>query len=253
MSKSHYQYNTGTNSTSGDSYVGCEFDHEDSKDFSNEEEGTSSQASSTMQHEDSKYFSDEEEGTSSQASSTMQHEDSKDFSNEEGTSSQASSTMQHSHIQISFASLEMNEETNPVATIPCDSEYLTESSDLILSTYMICGKTVRSSAGHFLSVRAVVEGSKITVLQRQRLIALSHIHVSAAYRSRIYENVDTPRSEPYFARETYVPRTCDVLLRSYGVSVTYLYSYGISLSYVRCINAYVLRTYDVCMAHEVYA
>ena len=31
-------------------------------------------------------------------------------------------------------------------------------------------------------------------------IALSHIHVSAAYRSRIYENVDTPRSEPYFAR-----------------------------------------------------
>ena len=42
------------------------------------------------------------------------------------------------------------------------------------------------------------------------LIALSHIHVSAAYRSRIYENDDTPRSEPYFARETYVPRTCDV-------------------------------------------
>ena len=42
------------------------------------------------------------------------------------------------------------------------------------------------------------------------VIALSHIHVSAAYRSRIYENVDTPRSEPYFARETYVPRTCDV-------------------------------------------
>ena len=45
---------------------------------------------------------------------------------------------------------------------------------------------------------------------RSILIALSHIHVSAAYRSRIYENVDTPRSEPYFARETYVPRTCDV-------------------------------------------
>ena len=42
------------------------------------------------------------------------------------------------------------------------------------------------------------------------LTALSHIHVSAAYRSRIYENVDTPRSEPYFARETYVPRMCDV-------------------------------------------
>ena len=41
------------------------------------------------------------------------------------------------------------------------------------------------------------------------------------------------------------------LLRSRGVSVTYLYSYGISLSYVRRINAYVLRTCDVCMAYEV--
>ena len=37
------------------------------------------------------------------------------------------------------------------------------------------------------------------------------------------------------------------LLRSRGVSVTYLYSYGISLSYVRRIKAYVLRTRDVCM------
>ena len=44
------------------------------------------------------------------------------------------------------------------------------------------------------------------------------------------------------------------LLRSHGVSVTYLYSYGISLSYVRRIKAYVLRTCDVCMAYEaVYA
>ena len=43
------------------------------------------------------------------------------------------------------------------------------------------------------------------------------------------------------------------LLHSLGVSVTYLYSYGISLSYVRRINAYVLRTCDVCMAYEVYA
>ena len=42
------------------------------------------------------------------------------------------------------------------------------------------------------------------------LLALSHIHVSAAYRSRIYENFDTPRSEPYGARATYVPRSCDV-------------------------------------------
>ena len=39
------------------------------------------------------------------------------------------------------------------------------------------------------------------------IIALSHIHVSAAYRSRIYENFDTPR---YFVRATYVPRMCDV-------------------------------------------
>ena len=79
-----------------------------------------------------------------------------------------------------------------------------------------------------------------------KIIALSHIHVSAAYRSRIYENVDTPRSEPYFARETYVPRTCDVPatfpwricirmefhFRMYGVSmrmryvrVTYVWTY----------------------------
>ena len=43
------------------------------------------------------------------------------------------------------------------------------------------------------------------------------------------------------------------LLRSLGVSVTYLCSYGISLSYVRRINAYVLRTCDVCTAYEVYA
>ena len=33
---------------------------------------------------------------------------------------------------------------------------------------------------------------------------------SAAYRSRIYENRDTPRSEAYFVQATYVPRTCDV-------------------------------------------
>ena len=43
------------------------------------------------------------------------------------------------------------------------------------------------------------------------VIALSHIHVSAAYHSRIYEKCDTPRSEPNFVRATYVPRTCDVL------------------------------------------
>ena len=43
------------------------------------------------------------------------------------------------------------------------------------------------------------------------------------------------------------------LLRSRGVSVTYLYSYGKSLPYVRRISAYVLRKCDVCMAYEVYA
>ena len=48
------------------------------------------------------------------------------------------------------------------------------------------------------------------VYQEYELIALSHIRVSAAYRSHIYKNFDTPRSEPYFARATYVPRTCDV-------------------------------------------
>ena len=35
------------------------------------------------------------------------------------------------------------------------------------------------------------------------------------------------------------------LLRSLGVTVTYLYSYGNSLSYVQRINAYVLRTCGV--------
>ena len=42
------------------------------------------------------------------------------------------------------------------------------------------------------------------------IIPLTHIHVSAAYRSRIYENFDTPRSETYFIQATYVQRTCDV-------------------------------------------
>ena len=43
------------------------------------------------------------------------------------------------------------------------------------------------------------------------------------------------------------------LLRSRGVSVTYLFSCGISLSYVRHIKAYMLRTCDVIMVYEVYA
>ena len=82
----------------------------------------------------------------------------------------------------------------------------------------------------------------------------THIRLSAAYRSRIYDNFDTPRSEPYFARATYVPRTCDVPATFLcGVSVTYLYSYGISFSYVRRIKVYVPRTYDVCMVYDVYS
>ena len=63
------------------------------------------------------------------------------------------------------------------------------------------------------------------------IIALSHIHVSAAYRSRIYENFDTPRSEPYYARATYVPRTCDVPATfPRRIRDEYLYSYGILFS-----------------------
>ena len=42
------------------------------------------------------------------------------------------------------------------------------------------------------------------------VIALSHIHVPAAYRSRIYDNFDTPRSEAYFVQATNVQHTCDV-------------------------------------------
>ena len=39
------------------------------------------------------------------------------------------------------------------------------------------------------------------------VIALSHKYAPAAYRSRIYENFDTPRSEACFVQATYVPRT----------------------------------------------
>ena len=50
----------------------------------------------------------------------------------------------------------------------------------------------------------------ITRRYRLSIKPLSHTHVSAAYRSRIYENCDTPRSEAYFVQATCVPRTCDV-------------------------------------------
>ena len=41
------------------------------------------------------------------------------------------------------------------------------------------------------------------------------------------------------------------LLRSRGVSATYLYLCGTSFSYVRRIKVYVLRTCDIWMAYEV--
>ena len=85
------------------------------------------------------------------------------------------------------------------------------------------------------------------------VIALSHIYVPAAYSSCIYENFDIrDLRRILFKRRMYHVRVTS-LLRSLGVSVTYLYLYGISLSYVRRINAYVLRTCVVCMAYEVYA
>ena len=60
-----------------------------------------------------------------------------------------------------------------------------------------------------------------------------------------YSSVTHSRIERrmYHVRETF-------LLRSRGVSVTYLYSYGISLSRIK---AFVLRTCDVSIAYEVYA
>ena len=83
------------------------------------------------------------------------------------------------------------------------------------------------------------------------VIALSHIQRRIAHVSmRISIRRDLRRI--LFKRSMYHVRVTS-LLRSRGVSVTYLYLYGISLSYVRCIKAYVLRTCDVCMAYEVYA
>ena len=73
------------------------------------------------------------------------------------------------------------------------------------------------------------------------LIALSHIPVSAAYRSRIYENFDTQTSEPYFGRATYAPHTCDVTVtfpwRISDVSV-FIYCISLSYMYVRRLKAF---------------
>ena len=93
------------------------------------------------------------------------------------------------------------------------------------SQYTVISRgTVLTKIDHVLTVRVLprctpglVPGST-AVLSRcmpvypgfTTVIALSHIHVPAAYRSRIYDNFDTPRSEAYFVQATYVPHTCDV-------------------------------------------
>ena len=89
---------------------------------------------------------------------------------------------------------------------------------------MINQGTVLTKIDHVLTVTVLpwcnpglVPGST-TVLSRcmpvcpgfTTVIALSHIHVPVAYRSRIYDNFDRSRSEAYFVQATYVPRTCDV-------------------------------------------
>ena len=95
----------------------------------------------------------------------------------------------------------------------------------------------------------ICETFKMMVNTKTIIIALSHIHVSAAYRSRIYENVDTPRSESYFARETYVPRTCDVPAtfpwRIRDVSV-FVWNFTFVCAAYQCVCAtYVWRMYGV--------
>ena len=79
------------------------------------------------------------------------------------------------------------------------------------------------------------------------VIALSHIHVSTAYSSRIYENFDMPRSEPYFVRATYVPHTCDVPAtfpwRISDVSLFHFRMYGVSRRMYNVRVTYLRRMY----------
>ena len=91
-----------------------------------------------------------------------------------------------------------------------------------------------------------------------RIIALSHIHVSAAYRSHIDENYDTPRCEAYFVPATYVPRTCDVpvtfLWRISDVSVFHFRMYGVSrrMCFVRVTYVWHMnRTRDVSTTYAL--
>ena len=86
------------------------------------------------------------------------------------------------------------------------------------------------------------------------VIALSHIYVPAAYRSCIYENFDTPRSEAYFVQATYVPRTSYVTATfTWRVSDVSVFVWNFTVVCTDGIKAYVLRTCVVCMAYEVYA
>ena len=63
-------------------------------------------------------------------------------------------------------------------------------------------------------------------------VSLTYLHM--------YENFDTPRSEPYFARATYVPRTCDV-------PATFMWR-------IRDVSVFVWNFTFVCTAYQgVYA
>ena len=76
------------------------------------------------------------------------------------------------------------------------------------------------------------------------VIALSHIYVPAAYRSRIYENFDTPRSEAYFVQATY------------GVSRRMCYVRVLYVWRMKCTRdvstAYVLRSILICGVPVLY-
>ena len=83
------------------------------------------------------------------------------------------------------------------------------------------------------------------------VIALSHIYVPAAYRSRIYENFDTPRSEAYFVQATYVPRTSYVTATfTWRVSDVSVFVWNFTFV---CTAYQGVCTCDVCMTYEVYA
>ena len=85
--------------------------------------------------------------------------------------------------------------------------------------------------------------------------ALSHIYVSAAYRSRIYANFETLRPEPKFVRATYVPCTCDVPATFSRICIRMeihfrMYSVTMRMCYVRVAYVWLMKcTCDVSTAH----